>query len=95
MQSNKHIIASVLLILFSFMQLVDLHKVSHDADDIDCKLCKLASENLDNDDFLSTTIVCLDDIIQIPADTAISHYKDQYIDAYSSFSFLNKAPPAV
>lgn len=95
MNSNKHTIAWILLIFFSCMQLVDVHKIGHDDDDDqNCEICTLASENL-NSDFLPTAILCLPDIIQIPADIIITHYKNQYINSYRSFPFLNKAPPIV
>ncbi len=93
MKSNKHIIASAFLILFSLMQLVDLHSVNHDdANDADCEICKLASENIDND-FVSGNITYSADIKSIPTKNILINYKDLYIDSYISFSFLNKAPP--
>ncbi|WP_299435679.1 hypothetical protein [uncultured Aquimarina sp.] len=93
MKFNKHIIASVFLIFFSFIQLADLHAVGHDANDMDCKICQLASENID-DDFTSTDIIELPKSIIIPSDVVKNYYQKQYVDSSTKFSFLNKAPPA-
>lgn len=93
MESNRHIIASIFLIVFSFMQLADLHIVGHDMDDSDCSICALSSEGID-DDFSTIDIVEIPNTIQIPLDTNTIDYKDQYISSHCNFSFLNKAPPA-
>ncbi|MDH7446232.1 hypothetical protein [Aquimarina sp. 2201CG14-23] len=94
MKSNKHIIASVFLILFSFMQLADLHAVDHDANDMDCKICQLASENLD-DDFVSVDFTEIPKVVIIPVDRIQINNVDTYSNSESHYSFLNKAPPVV
>ena len=94
MKQHKHIIATLLLILFSCMQFVDLHVVGHDADDIDCELCVIASQNLDNN-FVSTALTTVPEVILVPIDTSISVYVNPYVETTSSYFFLNKAPPTV
>ncbi|MHA7056826.1 hypothetical protein ACWGOQ_0006375 [Aquimarina sp. M1] len=94
MKFNKHIVASIFLILFSFIQLADLHVVGHDANDIDCKICKLASENLD-DDFVSVDSIEIPKEIIIPVDLVRINTFDTYFDKHERYSFLNKAPPVV
>ncbi len=94
MKSNRHIVASVFLILFSFIQLTDLHAVSHDVDDIDCKICQLASEGID-DDFSSLDVLVIPKVISIPLDASKINYENQYFDSSTKFFFLNKAPPLI
>jgi len=95
MKSNRHIIATVLLVLFSFLQLVDLHSIDHaDANDDDCKICKLSSETFD-DDFSAVDVIDIPALITLPIDQVTIDYSNQYICSYLGFSFLNKAPPRV
>ena len=94
MKENRHIIAGIFLIFFSFMQLVDLHAIGHDAHDADCKLCQIALEGID-DDFSTIGIVEIPKEVLVPIDTFIIDYKNQYTDSINKFSFLNKAPPAI
>ncbi|WP_298547070.1 hypothetical protein [uncultured Aquimarina sp.] len=93
MKTNKrHIIASVFLIVFSLIQVLDLHALSHDANDLDCKICQLASENLD-DDFVSVDTTEIPKEIIIPEDRIKINNSDTYFDREAHYSFLNKAPP--
>jgi len=95
MKSNKrHIIATVLLILFSIIQLSDLHVVGHDDNDIDCEICQLAPENLD-DNFIPTDVVETPKVASIPLDRIQINTFDIYFDRETYYSFLNKAPPVV
>ncbi len=93
MKSSRPIIASIFLALFSFIQLADLHVLDHDANDIDCTICQLASEN-HNDDFVSSDIITIPCVIAVPADIVRSTYEQQYFDTTLDYSLLNKAPPA-
>ncbi len=93
MKSNRHIIASILLVLFSFMQLADLHVLDHDANDVDCNICQLASEN-HSDDYIGVDIVETPCVITIPADVVRATYEQRYFYSSVNYSFLNKAPPA-
>ncbi|WP_109436347.1 hypothetical protein [Aquimarina sp. AU119] len=93
MKSNRHIVASIFLILFSFIQLADLHVLGHDANDIDCNVCQMVSEN-PNDGYISTEIIEIPSVITIPANVVRIKYVQQYFDYSSKYSFLNKAPPA-
>lgn len=92
MKFNKQILASVFLVLFGILQLADLHIVGHDADDIDCSLCKFTSDH-HNDDFTSVDTISIPEIIQIPADAVRTAYKSRYFGSTNAYSFLNKAPP--
>lgn len=94
MKSHRHIVATLLLILFSCMQLVDLHAVGHDASDTDCKICVIAAQNLDSN-CTSIAITSIPEAILVPADTIISVYVSPCIERPSSYFFLNKAPPIV
>lgn len=95
MKSNRHIIATVFLIVFSFIQLADLHALDHDHDagDTDCDLCKMVSEN-PNDGYISAEVIEILSIITIPENVVRINYVQQYFDYSSKYSFLNKAPPA-
>lgn len=96
MKSNRHIVASLLLFLFSCMQLVDLHVVDHDATDEDCKLCQLAQENLDDDDdFVPVIFIESPTVVMLPFDRVQTNYMDTYLTTEAYYSFLNKAPPVV
>ncbi len=92
MKSGRNIIASILLVLFSFMQLADLHVLDHDTNDVDCSICQLALEN-HSDGYTSVDIVETPCVITIPADVVRSNYEQRYFDTSISYSFLNKAPP--
>ncbi len=93
MKSNRHSIASIFLILFSFIQLADLHVLGHDANDIDCTVCQMISEN-PNDGYISIEVIEIPSVITIPANVVRINYVQQYFDYSSKYSFLNKAPPA-
>ncbi|AXT61975.1 hypothetical protein D1816_16965 [Aquimarina sp. AD10] len=92
MKSSRHIIASIFLMIFSFIQLADLHVLDHDANDVDCTICQFASQD-HNDDFISAEIVMLPDAVIIPADVVRSTYENRYFKTNKNHSFLNKAPP--
>ncbi|GAA3518681.1 hypothetical protein GCM10022393_35990 [Aquimarina addita] len=92
MKSHRHIIATLLLVVFSCIQLLDLHSIGHDADHTDCKICVLASENL-NSDFTSVAIFDFSEIVRISTNHIASHYVTPFIGVSSSYFFLNKAPP--
>jgi len=94
MKFNRHIVASVLLVLFSCMQLVDLHALDHDADEEDCKLCQLAPENLD-DDFVPVIFIETPAVVVLPFDCVQTNYLGTYLNTDTHYSFLNKAPPVV
>ncbi len=93
MKSNRHIIASIFLVMFSFIQLADLHVFDHDANDLDCNVCQLVSEN-QNDGYIGADIIEIPCVIAIPADVVRSSYEQKYFDSSNNYSFLNKAPPA-
>ncbi|WP_405209027.1 hypothetical protein [Aquimarina sp. LLG6339-5] len=92
--NNRHIIATVLLIFFSFIQLSDLHIVGHDDNEVDCEMCQLAPENLD-DNFISIGVVETPKVVSIPVDRIQINSFDIYFDRETNYSFLNKAPPVV
>lgn len=92
MKSSRPIIASIFLVLFSFIQLADLHVLDHDANDLDCKICQLTSEN-QNDGYVGAVIVEAPCIIIIPADVVRSNYEQRYFDSSVTYSLHNKAPP--
>jgi len=94
MKSNRHIVASVLLVIFSCMQLVDLHAVDHDANDDDCKLCQLAPESMD-DDFVPVVPLEIPAVVILPFDSVQTNYIDTCLTTETHYSFLNKAPPVV
>lgn len=93
MKSNRHIIASILLVMFSFIQLADLHVFDHDSDDVDCKICLLASEN-QNDGYIGVEILKAPCVIAIPTNVVRTTYEQRYFDSSNNYSFLNKAPPS-
>ncbi|WP_299259349.1 hypothetical protein [uncultured Aquimarina sp.] len=93
MKTNKrHIIASVFLIVFSLIQVLDLHALSHDANDLECKICQLAAENLD-DNFVSVDFIETPKEIILPSDHIQINNITIYFDRETHYSFLNKAPP--
>ena len=94
MKSYKNIIAILLLSLFSCMQLIDLHSLSHDIEDLDCQICKLISEDLNND-FLSQEIP--ETLVATPIFPKIIsiNYVAPTINDFLHQSFLNKPPPAL
>ncbi|WP_103069181.1 hypothetical protein [Aquimarina sediminis] len=91
MKFNRQILASIFLVLFGIILLADLHIVGHDADDIDCSLCKFTSDH--NDDFTSEDIVVTPVVVQVPADIVRTTYVNRYFGSSTSYTFLNKAPP--
>ncbi len=93
MKSNRHIIASIFLVMFSFIQLADLHVLDHDANDIDCTICQFASQD-QNNEFVNSETVEIPNAICIPADIVRISYEQKYFDSSNKHSFLNKAPPA-
>ncbi|WP_378179920.1 hypothetical protein [Aquimarina sp. SS2-1] len=90
--NNRHIIASIFLILFSFMQLADLHVVSHDVNDVDCELCLIASENLE-DNFIPVNSIEIPKEVIVPVDHIQITYTKVNYGINTHYSFLNKAPP--
>ncbi|SEK82656.1 hypothetical protein SAMN04487910_1227 [Aquimarina amphilecti] len=92
--SKRHIISTALLILFSFIQLSDLHIVGHDDNDVDCEMCQLAPENLD-DNFIPIDSIETPKVVSIPLDQIQINSFDIYFDRETYYSFLNKAPPVV
>ncbi len=92
MKSYRHIIASIFLMIFSFIQLADLHVLDHDSGDTDCQICLLASEK-HNDGFLNAEVVEIPCIITVPANVVRINYEQHYFDSTINYSLLNKAPP--
>jgi hypothetical protein len=92
MKFNRQILASIFLVLFGIIQLADLHIVSHDAEDIDCSLCKFTTDH-HTDDFTASSIVTTPNVVQVPADIVRTTYLNQYFGSSITYSFLNKAPP--
>ncbi|MBG6133174.1 hypothetical protein IWQ47_004492 [Aquimarina sp. EL_43] len=93
MKFNRQILASIFLVLFGIIQLADLHIVGHDADDIDCSLCKFTSDH-HNDNFTSADTVTVPEAVHVPADIVRATYVNRYFDSSAAYNFLNKAPPA-
>ena len=94
MKNNQRIIASIFLILFSCIQIADLHVVSHDANDIDCNICQFALDQHD-DDFDYTCQLEIPDATICISDTSNSFYKSRFVNDYIYFSLQNKAPPVL
>ncbi|MCK8523595.1 hypothetical protein M0D21_18575 [Aquimarina sp. D1M17] len=92
MKAYRHIVASIFLALFCFMQLAELHVFSHDDGDTECQLCLISVDKQD-DGFLPTEIIEVPSIIIIPADVVRSNYEQQYFTSTVNHSLLNKAPP--
>ncbi|MBQ4819852.1 hypothetical protein [Aquimarina sp. MMG016] len=93
MKSKRHIIASIFLIVFSFMQLADLHVLDHDANDVDCTICLLALDHQDLD-YIPSEIVTIPEINIIPSEIVRSTYVSKYFGSSLDYSLSNKAPPA-
>jgi hypothetical protein len=93
MKFNRQILASVFLVLFSIIQLADLHIVGHDtANDIDCSICKFTSDH-HNDDFAFLDTVTIPEAVHVPTDIIRVTYANRYFDSSAAYNFLNKAPP--
>ncbi len=93
MNAKRHITASIFLILFSFIQLADLHIVGHDdVNDIDCKLCQFSSDN-HNNNLILTEIINIVDSVLIPVNIVLFD-STNFIICTSCYNKLhNKAPP--
>lgn len=76
------------------MQLVDLHELSHDFGDSDCKICKLASEG-QHDHFVAAALTSVPEEVLIPSHFQKKQYVSPFISSLENSSILNKAPPAI
>ncbi|RZS99527.1 hypothetical protein EV197_0748 [Aquimarina brevivitae] len=97
MKRCKQYIASVCLVLFAVMQLVDLHVLQHEVDDTDCIVCQLSyssehSEDLFLNNDLNYTLTEHNPTFKKP----ISGFTSIHItNKYTGNQNTNKAPPAL
>lgn len=92
MNAYRHIIASFLFVIFSCIQLADLHVLDHDANDTDCDICLIASQN-HLDTFIPSETTIVPDTIFISVDVVISYRINPFINSDYYNTLRNKAPP--
>lgn len=92
MKRKEYFISWIFLILFGFIQLVDLHQLSHDQEDADCEICILISEE-HADTFTYVSSVSIPPVLQIPVGLPQPGYCDPIVSSSVYATFLNKAPP--
>lgn len=92
MSANKNIIASLLLVFFSLIQIADLHVLDHDVNDVDCKICQVASDHRATS-FLPTQETEVPQTLYVyTSDLPVEYHAVVYTE--TSFNNLqNKAPP--
>ncbi len=88
---RKHI-ALVLFLLFSFMQIAELHVFEHDDTAHDCVLCDFSSEKKEYDYLITPTLGVPEYIaILIPRSTKFYNVEHYFQNTITSLN--NKAPP--
>lgn len=93
MKYNRQLIAYICLAIFCFLQLADLHILSHhDVNDTDCQLCLLCADN-QNNGYVPIDITEIPSNTTIPKDNVLYVFEQQYFTTTTDHSFLNKAPP--
>ncbi|MBP2831170.1 hypothetical protein J8281_03130 [Aquimarina sp. U1-2] len=93
MKSIRPIIATIFLAIFSLIQFVDLHVFDHEANDVDCQLCQMTSEDTKDDGYLNVDSIEIPSIITIPSNVVRNSYEQHYFDSPTQYLFFNKAPP--
>ncbi len=78
--------------IFSIIQLADLHIVGHDANDIECHICQLSIDN-SSDGFLTPEVISITTPIEIPIDTVVLKHTVSFVYSTTLFNYNNKAPP--
>ncbi len=97
MKTQKSIIASIFLVIFSLLQLADLHVLEHDDvddKDGDCEICQLAFENHDKDGYITSDVITIPCVYNIPSNVVRSNYEQQFFNTSINYSFLNRPPPS-
>ncbi|QKX04612.1 hypothetical protein HN014_06695 [Aquimarina sp. TRL1] len=93
MNVHKHIITSLLLLLFGAMQLGELHVLDHASDDSDCMVCEYVSGQNHNDFFVLVEEVSVPETIDIPAESAVYISLNTTVKTITFSKLHNKAPP--
>lgn len=94
MKIHKQIFALFFLALFSALQIMDLHILSHDDHDEECSICQVASLDSPND-FNLPDISAPDCVSTIIRDTEIILYQNPFLESFDIKKLSNKAPPVL
>ncbi|TYP77005.1 hypothetical protein [Aquimarina intermedia] len=92
MLANKNIIASLLLVFFSCIQIADLHALDHEVDDVDCKICQFAADQK-AESYLPSQDIGVPQTLDVYTGVLPLQY---HVVVYTNTSFdnlQNKAPP--
>ena len=93
MSSYRKHIALIALLLFSFMQIADLHAIDHDDDSHDhCVLCDFSSEKNEYSYLSTSTTTIPEFVVNIPTRMQQFYVVSHYFQNETS-GLHNKAPP--